>query len=127
MALSKLDREKFRQAAELSQQGRISETRPILEDLVARNANSGLLLAVYANTCWDLGEFAQAELSFAKAVRASPSNEKVSLGYFHFLWELDKKTLAVGEITRFRSCSTLSQHYQEIADECTLQSKIGQP
>ena len=117
MGFSEQEKAEFKRASALYEEGNIKEALPILETLAKQRPDSGLLLATLANTYWDLNMLERAEQYFIKAVSAAPDVEKISLGYFHLLWELDKKGDAINEIQRFQEYSTLSDHYKEIAEE----------
>jgi predicted Zn-dependent protease len=117
MGFSEQEKAEFKRASTLYEQGNIKEALPILEQLARQRPDSGILLATLANTYWDLGMLENAERYFVKAVNTAPDVEKISLGYFHLLWDIGKKGDAINEIQRFQENSTLSNHYKEIAEE----------
>ena len=117
MTFTKQEKEAFRKAGSLYKEGRISEALPILEELVEKRPRSAVLLATLANTYWDLAMLDKAEEYFEMSIKYGPSSEKISLGYFHLLWERGKKEEAVSEIQRFQEYAVLSEDYLEIATE----------
>lgn len=99
--LSKLEKDKFSKAQELSKRGDVLGVLNIMKDLVEANPRSAVFSAVLANTYWDIGELDTAEKEFRKAVQLAPESEKISLGLFHCLWDQKKKDAAFEEMKRF--------------------------
>jgi predicted Zn-dependent protease len=117
MAFSEDEKGDFKIASELYKNGKVEEALPILQELANQHPESGVLSATLANAYWDLEMFDQALHSFRTAITNAPASEKISLGYFHLLWFLNKRDEAVAEIRRFRENAALSDHYLEIVDE----------
>lgn len=117
MNYSEDEKKRFKLASELYEKGKVSEALPILEDLAKQHPESGTLVATLANAYWDLEMFDQARFHFRAAITSAPSSERISLGYFHLLWALDKRDEAVAEIRRFKENTELSEHYLEIVNE----------
>lgn len=115
--LSKSDRAKYREAQRLSERGDVFGYASLLLELVDSNPNVGILHAMVANACWDLGEHLRAAVHFGRAVQLSPTSERVSLGYFHFLREHHLETEAEHELQRFLKGEE-SEEYRALA--CTL-------
>lgn len=117
MGYSEDEKNDFKIASELYEKGKVAEALPILEKLAKQRPESGMLLATLANAYWDLEMFDRALSNFRTAITNAPASEKISLGYFHLLWVLDKRDEAVAEIRRFRDNAVLSGHYIEIVEE----------
>lgn len=117
MELTEQEKEDFKKAGALYEKGSIKESLPILEKLVEQRSDCGIYLATLANTYWDLDMHEESESYFSKAVIHAPNSEKISLGYFHLLWDIGKKEDAIREIHRFQENSELSDHYKEMAEK----------
>jgi len=117
MVFTEQEKADFKRASILYENENIKEALPILEKLAKQRPDSGILLATLANTYWDLDFLEKAEEYFIKAINNAPNVEKISLGYFHLLWDIGKKDDAIKEIYRFEENAVLSDHYKEIAEE----------
>ena len=115
--LTATEKELFKKASYLYENGKINDALPILKSLYESNPASPVLTATLANTFWDLGDNTKAEKLFYKAVSLSQKSERISLGLFHFLWEKGDRDNAVREIKRFTENSILTGHYLEIASD----------
>lgn len=104
----------FKLAGELYERGEVDKALPILEKLAKQRPESGILLATLANAYWDLEMLDKALCNFRIAVNNAPTSEKISLGYFHLLWVMNKRDEAVEEIRRYRENTSLSDHYLKI-------------
>ena len=122
MDLSEHAKEELVRAGKLYQQGNIKEALPIMEAIAAEHPEKGILLASLANTYRELGQIERAEDYFKIAVDKSPDSRRISLGYYHLLWEIGKYELAVAEIERFQEHAELTGHYLEIAEEINLKT-----
>jgi len=117
MKFSEQEKEEFKTASALYEKGKIRDALPILEKLAKQRPDAGIILATLANTYWDLDMLEKAEQFFVKAINIAPNVEKISLGYFHLLWDRGKQEDAIREIHRFQENSVLSDHYAEIMKE----------
>jgi len=112
--LSLSDRAKYGEARRLSERGDVSGYTSLLLELVDSNPDVGILHAMAANGCWDLDEHVRAAVHFSRAVQLSPTTERISLGYFHFLLEHDLETEAEHELRRFLKGEE-SEEYRALA------------
>lgn len=113
---SKLEKNKFAKAKELSEKGDILGMLEVMKDLVKSNPESAVFRAVLANAYWSVGELETAEKEFRDAVQLAPESEKVSLGLFHCLWDQNKKDEAFEEMKRFMTIAD-SEDYRAIVKE----------
>ena len=113
--LSKKDRALYKKAQDYSKSGKNTEVLGIMEKLVKSNPDSGIFHAILANIYMNLGFTSDGERGFKKAVQISPRSEKISLGLFHCLWQLDKNDEAFEEMKRFSKVS-FSQENKNIVD-----------
>ncbi|HZV03923.1 MAG TPA: tetratricopeptide repeat protein [Gemmataceae bacterium] len=109
-------KDRFKEAVDLKNQGRLGEAEQKLHDLLAMNPASASVHALLADTLWDQGRLTQAVASFQKAVELAPMSEMASLGLFHTLLESGDREHAVAEMNRFLSLSN-SEEYQALAQQ----------
>jgi tetratricopeptide (TPR) repeat protein len=114
------ERERWRKLHAQLKEGEFSAALEGLRSLAQDRPDLGMLAAVYANALKASGNLAEAEIYFRRGVDVCPRTELASLGLFHCLWELNKRTEAVVEMQRFMSIGT-SADYSEIAQEVEIQ------
>lgn len=107
---------RFQEAIDLKNQGRLAEAEQKFEDLLVMNPASASVHAFLADTLWDQGRLMQAIASFRKAVELAPKSEMASLGLFHTLLESGDREGAIAEMDRFLSMSD-SEEYQALAQQ----------
>ncbi|HEY7330550.1 MAG TPA: tetratricopeptide repeat protein [Gemmataceae bacterium] len=107
-------KDRFQEALELKNQGRLAEAEQRFNDLLAMNPTSAAVHAFLADTLWDQGLLTRAITSFRKAVELAPNSEMASLGLFHTLLESGDSESAIAEMDRFLSL-TDSKEYQALA------------
>ena len=107
-------KDRFQEAVELKNQGRLAEAEQKFKDLLAMNPASASAHALLGDTLWDQGQLTQAIASFRKAVELAPNSEMASLGLFHTLLESGDRESAIAEMDRFLSL-TDSEEYQALA------------
>ncbi|HTU93004.1 MAG TPA: tetratricopeptide repeat protein [Gemmataceae bacterium] len=115
-------KDRFQEAVELKNQGRLQEAEQKFKDLLAMNPASASVHAFLADTLWDQGQLTQAIASFRKAVELAPKSEMASLGFFHTLLESGDREGAIAEMKRFLSLSD-SEEYQTHAQQFECDSK----
>lgn len=103
--ITEIERRMYAEAANLSENGRLIDAIPILEQLAYGRPDCAIFLAVLANAYWEADRIQDAERWFRLAVLARPTWEASSLGLFHCLWEQGKKEEALDEIKRFMEIS----------------------
>src|SRR5690242_15396799 len=106
-------KDRFEEAVELKNQGRLEEAEQKFTALLATNPASASVHAFLADTLWDQGQLTQAIASFRKAVELAPQSEMASLGLFHTLLESGDRKGAIAEMDRFLSLSD-SEEYQAL-------------
>jgi predicted Zn-dependent protease len=109
-------KDRFQEAVELKNQGRLAEAEQKFTDLLAMNPASASVHALLADTLWDQGQLTSAIASFRKAVELAPKSEMASLGLFHTLLESGDREGAIVEMDRFLSLSG-SEEYQALAQQ----------
>jgi predicted Zn-dependent protease len=114
-------KDRFKEAVELKNQGRLGEAEQKFKDLLVMNPASASVHAFLADTLWDQGQLPRAIASFRKAVELAPKSEMASLGLFHTLLESGDKEGAVVEMDRFLSLSD-SEEYQALAQQLRNES-----
>lgn len=109
-------KDRFQEAVDLKNQGRLAEAEQKFKDLLVMNPASASVHAFLADTLWDQGRLTQAIASFRKAVELAPKSEMASLGLFHTLLESGDRKSALAEMDRFLSLSD-SEEYQVLAQQ----------
>jgi tetratricopeptide (TPR) repeat protein len=107
---------RFQAAVIAKDSGDLKTAREILSLVTFEDSNSSAILAVLADTHWELGDLEAAVDCFRKACKITPTLEAVSLGLFHCLWKLQRFDEAFEEVKRFQSISD-SKDYREIIEE----------
>lgn len=114
-------KDRFQQAVELKNQGRLAEAEQKFEDLLTLNPASASVHALLADTLWDQGRLTQAIPCFRKAVELAPTSEMASLGLFHTLLESGDRKGAIAEMDRFLSLFD-SEEYQALSQQLDHES-----
>jgi predicted Zn-dependent protease len=109
-------KDRFKEAVELKNQGRLAEAEQKFKDLLVMNPASASVHAFLADTLWDQGQLKRAIASFRKAVQLAPKSEMASLGLFHTLLESGDREGAIAEMDRFLGLSD-SEEYQALAQQ----------
>lgn len=109
-------KDRFQEAVELKNQGRLAEAEQKFKDLLVMNPASASVHAFLADTLWDRGQLPQAIASFRRAVDLAPKSEMASLGLFHTLLESGESESATAEMNRFLSLSD-SEEYRVLAQQ----------
>lgn len=108
------DLELFTRIQEASKNSDFENLIILLNDLIERNTDCGMLIAFLANAYWDAGDFEKANKNFTQAIHLDPTNEKISVGFFHLLLETNREDEAFGEIKRFVRDGGKMLRYKEI-------------
>jgi len=106
----------YDEAVRSKESGDLTTAKNILQALHLKNPKSPAILAVLADTCWELNQLNEAIIYFSMATNLRPKLEAVSLGLFHCLWESDREEEAIDEIKRFLSEATSEQYEQLLKD-----------
>ncbi len=114
---SEEDASLFKLLQESSRNREIEKTKALLEKFISAYPKVGMFHAFLANTYWDEENYTEAEREFLKAIHIDQTNEKISVGYFHLLMELNRSDDAFSEIKRFVSKGGTMRRYQEILSE----------
>lgn len=107
---------KFAAAVKCKESGQLESAKEMLEALAKEDPSSTAILAVLADTYWDMQLLEMSVVTFKRAIRLSPKLEAVSLGLFHCLWQLKRREEALDEVKRFMSVSD-SKDYRKIIDQ----------
>lgn len=113
-AINDNDVELFQQLREASSLGNKKKAKKILELLLDDHRDNGVLRSFLANIFWDLKDYPSAETEFLNATHLEPTNEMISVVYFHFLLEAGRDDEAFDEIRRFVSDGGVMGRYKEI-------------
>jgi predicted Zn-dependent protease len=117
-------KDRFQEAVELKNQGRLVEAEQKFHDLLVMNPASASVHAFLADTLWGQGRLTQAITFFRKAVELAPKSEMASLGLFHTLLESGDREGAIAEMDRFLSLSD-SEEYQSLAKQFVGEKRIS--
>lgn len=112
-----IDRKLFSDIQTASKNGDSKEVIKLLNELIKRNKDCAMLYSFLANAYWNCGEIENALQNFKKATKLDPVNEKISVGLFHLLLNIDREDEAFSEIKRFVSGGGVMSRYKEILEE----------
>ncbi len=107
---------KFNHALQLKNSGEKIKSLEIFQYLAEEKPKESTVFLMLRAIYWDLGKIQEAVHSFGEAVKLKPNSEKLSLGYFHTLWENGEKHAALEEIKRFLTNNS-SDIYNDILEE----------
>ena len=113
MEKDKIFDDAFNKALSLKNSNKLVESLEIFEQLLNQKSDYYLTYVMMGDIYWDLKNLDKAETLFRKAIELKPKSEKISLCYFHVLWEQGKEVEALDEMKRFL-INNESQEYFEI-------------
>jgi len=114
--LSQSFKDKFNKALSLKSSNNYQDALNLFGTLQLEEPEYYLTYTMIGHIYTKMNQLNEASENFKKAVSLNPNSEKVSLAYFHVLWDEGKEVEALDEMKRFLKNND-SETYQEILDE----------
>ena len=111
-------KEKFKEAQNYKNLGKLNEALRLFTELKNETPNDFVVHIALGLTNKELGNIVAALDNYKEAIKYGPNSEKLSLLYFHLLWDNDMVSEAFDEMRRFLK-ENKSDEYTRILNEMT--------
>jgi Flp pilus assembly protein TadD len=105
---------RLEEAQRVAAEGDLALAARLLCKMSEEDSEDLRVLFSYAAVLFRLRRFAEAAPRFARILEDQPVNHRASLGLFHSLWQIDRKSDAAKEFRRFREAGGESMEYRRL-------------
>jgi hypothetical protein len=106
--------DQLNEARRVAAEGDLERAAQLLCRLTEDYPRDSAILFSCAAVLFRLRRFSEAAPLFARILEDQPVNHRASLGLFHSLWQIDRKSDAAKEFRRFRGAGGESMEYRRL-------------